>query len=57
MYMVRDERLKKILKVLSKRQKDLRVFMENVKNEHNFSAIISISLGSEKWVFLIREDN
>ncbi len=81
MYLVGEDRLRRMREVLSKRQKDLRVFMENVKNEHNFSAIIrtcdavgvmyihyvyegdeipinrGISLGSEKWVFLCREDN
>jgi len=81
MYLVSENRLKRMREVLSKRQKDLRVFVEEVKNEHNFSAIIrtcdavgvlyihyfyrgeelpinrGISLGSEKWVFLCREDD
>ncbi|NPA51561.1 MAG: tRNA (guanine-N2)-dimethyltransferase [Aquificae bacterium] len=29
-----------MLQILQKRQKDLSVFMDNIKNEHNFSAII-----------------
>jgi tRNA (guanosine-2'-O-)-methyltransferase len=37
---VTEGRLKKFLSVLSKKQKDLEVFIDNVKNEHNFSAIV-----------------
>jgi tRNA (guanosine-2'-O-)-methyltransferase len=37
---ITENRLKKFLKVLSKKQKDLEVFVDNVKNEHNFSAIV-----------------
>ncbi|RTZ58745.1 MAG: tRNA (guanine-N2)-dimethyltransferase [Gammaproteobacteria bacterium] len=39
-YLVEPQRLRKLVEVLLKRQKDLVVFSENVKNEHNFSAII-----------------
>lgn len=39
-YLVEEQRLKKFISVLLKRQKDLVVFSENVQNEHNFSAII-----------------
>ena len=39
-YLVEPQRLEKILRVLLRRQKDLILFSENVKNEHNFSAII-----------------
>lgn len=39
-YLITEERLKKIEKILNKKQKDLQVFVENVKNQHNFSAII-----------------
>ncbi|NPA41174.1 MAG: tRNA (guanine-N2)-dimethyltransferase [Aquificae bacterium] len=39
-YLVLERRLEKFREVLRKRQKDLTVFVENVKNEHNFSAII-----------------
>ena len=37
---ITEERLKKIKKVLEKRQKDLQIFTDNVKNQHNFSAIL-----------------
>jgi tRNA (guanosine-2'-O-)-methyltransferase len=37
---ITEERLKKIISVLKKRQKDLQVFTDNVKNQHNFSAIL-----------------
>ena len=40
MFLVSDRRLKRIVEVLNRRQRDLRVFVENVKNEHNFSAIL-----------------
>lgn len=40
MYLVTERRLKRIVEVLKRRQRDLRVFVENVKNEHNFSAIL-----------------
>jgi len=39
-YLVEPQRLKKLVEVLLRRQKDLILFSENVKNEHNFSAII-----------------
>ncbi|NPA32395.1 MAG: RNA methyltransferase, partial [Aquificae bacterium] len=39
-YLVLEKRLRRLREVLSKRQKDLIVFADNVKNEHNFSAII-----------------
>ncbi len=39
-YFVLDRRLERFREVLRKRQKDLVVFVENVKNEHNFSAIL-----------------
>ncbi len=39
-YLVEPQRLRRLVEVLLKRQKDLVVFSENVKNEHNFSAII-----------------
>ncbi len=39
-YLITEERLNKIKKILNKKQKDLQVFVENVKNQHNFSAII-----------------
>jgi tRNA (guanosine-2'-O-)-methyltransferase len=39
-YLVEEQRLKKFISILLKRQKDLIVFSENVQNEHNFSAII-----------------
>jgi tRNA (guanosine-2'-O-)-methyltransferase len=39
-YLVESQRLKRLLEVLLRRQKDLLVFSENVQNEHNFSAII-----------------
>ncbi len=37
---ITEERLKKIENILKKRQKDLQVFSDNVKNQHNFSAIL-----------------
>ncbi len=37
---ITEKRLEKIKKVLQKRQKDLQVFTDNVKNQHNFSAIL-----------------
>lgn len=40
MYLVEEKRLNRMKEVLSKRQKDLIVFVDDVKNEHNFSAII-----------------
>ena len=40
MYLVEEKRLNRMKEVLSKRQKDLVVFVDDVKNEHNFSAII-----------------
>jgi tRNA (guanosine-2'-O-)-methyltransferase len=39
-YLVEPQRLKRLVEVLLRRQKDLILFSENVKNEHNFSAII-----------------
>jgi len=39
-YLVLEKRLKRLKEVLQKRQKDLIVFADNVKNEHNFSAIV-----------------
>ena len=39
-YLVEPQRLRKLIEILLRRQKDLIVFSENVKNEHNFSAII-----------------
>jgi tRNA (guanosine-2'-O-)-methyltransferase len=39
-FLVEPQRLKRMLKVLLRKQKNLIVFSENVKNEHNFSAII-----------------
>ena len=39
-YLVEPQRLRKLVEVLLRRQKDLVLFSENVKNEHNFSAII-----------------
>ncbi len=39
-YLVLDRRLEKFREVLRKRQKDLIVFFDNVRNEHNFSAIL-----------------
>jgi len=39
-YLVTERRLKRIVEVLNRRQRDLRVFVENVRNEHNFSAIL-----------------
>ena len=37
---ITENRLKKIYEILKKRQKDLQVFTDNVKNQHNFSAIL-----------------
>ncbi|HIO41699.1 MAG TPA: tRNA (guanine-N2)-dimethyltransferase [Aquifex sp.] len=39
-YLVEPQRLRKLVEILLRRQKDLILFSENVKNEHNFSAII-----------------
>lgn len=39
-YLVLERRLERFREVLRRRQKDLVVFVENVKNEHNFSAIL-----------------
>lgn len=39
-YLVLEKRLERFKSVLEKRQKDLVVFVDNVKNEHNFSAIV-----------------
>ena len=39
-YLVLERRLERFREVLRRRQKDLIVFAENVKNEHNFSAIL-----------------
>lgn len=39
-YLVEPQRLKKLVEILLRRQKDLVLFSENVKNEHNFSALI-----------------
>jgi len=39
-YLVLEKRLKRLREVLERRQKDLIVFADNVKNEHNFSAIV-----------------
>ncbi len=39
-YLVELQRLRKLVEILLRRQKDLILFSENVKNEHNFSAII-----------------
>ncbi len=38
--LVLERRLRKFEEVLRRRQKDLVLFVENVKNEHNFSAIV-----------------
>jgi tRNA (guanosine-2'-O-)-methyltransferase len=38
--LVLPERLNRMKRVLEKRQKDLILFMDKVKNEHNFSALI-----------------
>jgi len=38
--LITEGRLNKFLEVLKKKQKDLEVFVDNVKNEHNFSAIV-----------------
>jgi len=40
MYLVNEERLNKMKKILYSRQKDLLVFMDNVYSNHNLSAII-----------------
>ncbi len=37
---ITEERKRKIIQVLKRRQKDLQVFTDNVKNQHNFSAIL-----------------
>ncbi len=39
-YLVLERRLERFREVLRRRQKDLIVFVDNVKNEHNFSAIL-----------------
>jgi len=39
-YLVLERRLERLRRVLEKRQKDLIVFVDSVRNEHNFSAII-----------------
>jgi len=39
MYLVNEERLNKMKKILSTRQNDLRVFLDNVYSNHNLSAI------------------
>ena len=39
-FLVEPQRLRKLVEVLLRRQKDLILFSENVQNEHNFSAII-----------------
>jgi tRNA (guanosine-2'-O-)-methyltransferase len=39
-YLVEPQRLRRLVEILLRRQKDLILFSENVKNEHNFSAII-----------------
>ncbi|NPB05454.1 MAG: tRNA (guanine-N2)-dimethyltransferase [Aquificae bacterium] len=39
-FLVEPQRLRRLVEVLLRRQKDLVLFSENVKNEHNFSAII-----------------
>ncbi len=38
--LITESRLRKMKNVLQKRQKDLQVFTDNVKNQHNFSAIL-----------------
>ena len=38
--LVLERRLRRFEEVLKRRQKDLVLFVENVKNEHNFSAIV-----------------
>ncbi|RMD45325.1 MAG: tRNA (guanine-N2)-dimethyltransferase [Aquificota bacterium] len=38
--LITENRLRKMKNVLQKRQKDLQVFTDNVKNQHNFSAIL-----------------
>ncbi|WP_457626033.1 TrmH family RNA methyltransferase [Persephonella sp.] len=40
---ITEKRAEKIRKVLQKRQKDLQVFVDNVTNQHNFSAILRTS--------------
>lgn len=40
MYLVSDERLEKMKKILNTRQNTLRVFMDNVFSTHNLSAIV-----------------
>ncbi len=39
-YLVLERRLERLKRVLERRQKDLIVFVDSVRNEHNFSAII-----------------
>ena len=39
-YLVLPRRLKRMQETLARRQKDLILFMDRVKNEHNFSALI-----------------
>jgi tRNA (guanosine-2'-O-)-methyltransferase len=39
-YLVEPQRLRKLVEILLRRQKDLVLFSENVRNEHNFSALI-----------------
>ena len=39
-YLVLDRRLERLRRVLERRQKDLILFVDNVKNEHNFSALV-----------------
>ncbi len=39
-YLVLERRLKRMREVLERKQKDLILFMERVRNEHNFSALI-----------------
>lgn len=39
-YLVLDRRLERFREVLERRQRDLILFVDNVKNEHNFSAIL-----------------
>ncbi len=39
-YLVLPRRLKRMREVLARRQKDLVLFMDRVKNEHNFSALL-----------------
>jgi len=39
-YLVLERRLKRLRSVLERRQKDLRLLVDQVRNEHNFSAIL-----------------